>query len=126
LKTYIYASALNPGTLINKVGKYLKNNIDGAFKIKFGPMLCEIEMRMYYQIPNDPESFDEIHFLIDITSYANKLRINITENTKMEKTIGQLILTSDELQDLVLIRKKILKKIEDFISKEYADYDFIF
>ena len=122
----IYAEKLNPGTWINKIGKYLKANIDGAFKIKFNAMDCEVTMRMYYQIPGDPDSIQEIHFTIDITSYQNKIRINLTEDTLMEKTIGQIILGPDELVDLGLVRKKILTKIEKFIAKEYAMYDFIY
>lgn len=120
------AEKLNPGTWINKVGKYLKSNIDGAFKIAFKPMHCEVTMRMYYQVPKDPDSLDEMHFTIDITSYQNKLRINITEDTLMEKTIGQIILDPDELSDLDLVRKKILLRIKKAIAKEYAEYDFIY
>lgn len=120
------ASTFNAGSYINKVGKYLNKNIDGAFKMNFKPMECEVIMRMYYQVPNDPESLDEMHFIINITSYQNKLRVNLTEDTAMEKTIGQIILKPEELTDLQLVKKKVLEKIRKFIEKEYAEYDFIF
>ena len=122
----IYASKKDHGSLVNKIGKYLDKNIDGAFKIQFHPMNCEVTMRMYYQVPNHPETLDEMHFLIDITSYQNKVRINLTEVTAMEKTIGQLIFLDDELNDLTLVKKQILNKIKRFIDKEYAEYDFIY
>lgn len=123
---YISCAVTNSAGLVNKLGKYLNKNIDGAFKIKFSPMECEVTMRMYYQVPDEPETFNEMIFLIDITSYQNKLRINLTENTVMEKTIGQIILNDEELADFSLARKKILSLIEKFIGKEYAEYDFIY
>lgn len=120
------ASNANAGTAVNKVGKYLKKNIDGAFRIEFKPMECEITMRMYYQVPGDPDTFEEMHFLINITSYQNKLRVNLTEDTDMEKTIGQFIATDEEVHDLNLLKKKILTKIKRFIEKEYSEYEFVY
>lgn len=126
MKRQVYAAKQNPSAYINKVGKYLNSHIDGAFKIKFSPMHCDVTMRMYYQIPGDPNSLNEMHFTIDITAYQDKLRINLTEDTLLEKTIGQIILTVDQLADLGLVRKRILAKIEKFINKEFAEYDFIY
>lgn len=121
----IYASS-NKGNLVNRLGKYLNKNIDGAFKIEFKPMECIVTMRMYYQIPSIPDSLDEMHFIINITSYDNKLRVNITEDTEFEKTIGQVILSDFELTDFELARKKILTKLNHAIQKEYAEFDFVY
>lgn len=121
----IYASS-NNGSIVNKVGKYLKNNIDGAYKIKFSPMECEVTMRMYYQVPNEPDTTDEMQFFLNVTSYQNKVRVNITEDTAMEKTIGQVVLTPEELKDLNLAKRKILAKVRRFIEREYSEYDFIY
>jgi hypothetical protein len=125
MKRLIYAS-YSPGTLIKKVGKYLNDVIDGTYKIAFHPMECEIFMRMYYQIPNVKESFDEMKFIISVTSYQNKLRINLTEDDEYEKTIGQLILFPEELTDLPIVRKRVLQMIKKAISKEFREFDFIY
>jgi len=123
----VYASNKNGGSIVNKVGKYLKNNIDGAYKIEFHPMECEVTMKMYYQIPEDPShTVDEIDFIISIVGYQDRVRINLTEDTDMEKTIGQIILTDEDLADLSLAKKKVLTKIHRFIEKEYDGFDFIF
>lgn len=122
---YIYA-ATNRGTLVNKVGKYLKKNIDGAYKITFTSMTCEVLMRMYYQVEDNPDTFNEMDFEISITSYQNKIRVNITEVTKAEKTIGQIILTDEELNDLKLAQKRILQTLKRAIQKEYKDYIFVY
>lgn len=126
MKRYIRSATLNPGTCINKVGKYLNKNIDGAYKISFSPMHCEVKMRMYYQTPDDPDSFKEMKFIIDITSYQNKLRVNITEDTKNEKTIGQLILFPEELTDLPLVKYKVMETLIKSIDKEYKGFDFVY
>lgn len=126
MKRYIYAAKANPGTVVNKIGKYLNSNVDGAFKMTFYPMGCAVYMRMYYQIPQDPDSLKEMQFIIDITSYQNKIRINITENTAMEKTIGQVILKPEEYSDLMLIKRKVLLALRKAIGREYAEYDFVY
>lgn len=123
---YIYSSTSNAGQIVNRIGKYLKKNIDGAFKITFKPMSCEVVMRMYYQLEGDPETFNEMDFEINITSYQNKVRVNLTEITELEKTIGQIILKEDEVNDLNLAKKRILQTLKRAIAKEYQDYIFIF
>ena len=117
---------INPGQYVNKVGKYLRKNIDGAYKITFSPEQCSVLMKMYYQIPGDPDSFSEMDFIIDIATYANKLRVNITENDENEKTIGQLILDLFELGDLGTVKAKVMNKLIKSISKEYSEYDFVY
>lgn len=127
MKRLIYAaSSSNMTQYVNKIGKYLKKNIDGAFKIQFAPNECEILMRMYYQLPGEEESFEEMIFMIDIAAYSNKLRVNLTEDTDFEKTIGQIILTDDNLFDMKGIKERILSRIKDFIQTEYEDYDFVY
>lgn len=126
MKRYIYAAVKNSASIVNKVGKYLNKNIDGAFKIEFKSNECEVTMRMYYQVPDDPDSFEEMHFIINITSYQNKLRINLTEDTPMEKTIGQVILKEEELSDLSLVKYKVMSALKKAIAKEYKEYDFIY
>lgn len=122
---YIYARD-DMGSIVNKIGKYLKKNIDGAFKVTFSGMTCEVDMRMYYQVKDEPDTFNEMIFHINITSYQNKVRVNITEDTRMEKTIGQLILKQEELHDMGLVMKKVLQALKRAIAKEYADYDFVY
>lgn len=118
--------ATDRGSIVNKVGKYLKKHIDGAYKIKFSSMTCEVYMRMYYQVEGDPDTFNEMDFEISVTSYQNKIRVNITEITAMEKTIGQIILKDEELSDLKLAQKRIISELRRAINKEYSNYIFVY
>ena len=125
---YIYAksSSSNAGADVNRIGKYLKKHIDGAYKIKFLSMTCEVTMKMYYQIKDKPDTFNEMNFEINITSYQNKIRVNLTEITETEKTIAQIILKPEEVEDLTLAKKRILSTLRKAIEKEFKDYIFVF
>ena len=126
MKVRIYGSTGNSGTMVNKFGKYLKNHFVGAFKITFSSMSCQVYIRMYYQVPHKPESLKEMHFIIDITSYQDKLRVNLSEDTIMEKTIGQVILKEDDLSDMQIAQKKVFDKLIKCIKSEYEEFDFVF
>lgn len=126
MKIRIVASSKNQGSIVNKIGKYLNSHIDGAYKITFHTMECEVTMMMYYQIPGDPDSLDRMDFNINITSYQNKVRINLTETDEFEKTIGQIILSEDETHDLPLVQKKVLTQLKRSIAREYEEYDFVY
>ena len=110
--------------MVNRIGKVLYRRIDGAYKINFSPNTCDVYMFMYYQAPG--EDMKQMNFDISITTYQNKLRINITEITTMEKTIGQLIYKPEQIKDdqefFARVHRDIIKKIEH----EYEDYDFVF
>lgn len=110
---------------VNSLGKYLYKMLDGSYKIEFKPNKCIIHTRMYYQVPHE-DPLMEISFWIDITTYQNKLRLNLTEDTPMEKTIGQIIVTDKDLEDLTRLKIKVLKAIDKFISKEFDEYEFIY
>ena len=125
----IYASRSNAGEYVNKVGKYLKQTLDGAYKIKFSPMECQVFMEMLFEVPEDKKSYGEIKFEISIVSYQNKLRINITELTEREKTVGQIILKEldlENLSDLHQIKIMVVDKINKFLEKEYPGYYLVY
>ena len=38
----VYAANSSAGAYVNRIGKYLNQKLDGAYKIKFYPMECEV------------------------------------------------------------------------------------
>ena len=125
----IYAATSKAGSYVNRIGKYLKQNIDGAYKIKFSPMECEVFFQMLFEVPENIESYGEIKFAIIIVSYQNKLRINITEISEREKTVGQIILKDADLEnmtDFEEIRFRIINSINKFLEKEYPGYYLVY
>lgn len=117
---------LQPEQQVNRIGKYLYKTIDGAYKIKFGVMTCDIYMIMYYQTSGNSESFKEMRIDINITTYQKKIRVNVIEMTDYEKTLGCSVYKPDQIKVLSEARKLIYNDICKHISKAYSDYDFIF
>ena len=115
---------LEGGQLVNKFGKYLYRHIDGAYKIEFSVNTCDVYMFMYYQTTG--EEMREMRFDLSITTYQNKIRINITEITSMENTIGQIIYKPEELQDAQRATERVLRDVRKKIEKAYADYEFVY
>lgn len=121
---------------INRVGKYLYKNIDGAFKFKTGSNQCDVYFKLLYEVPyleripgKQKEGYNDLHEMIidlNITTYQNRLRVNILEVTPDERTIGSDVYKPELLENLnqafVIIYDKLCKRI----AKAYEDYDFIF
>ena len=97
------------GQKVNTLGKYINRHIDGAYKIKFSPNMCDVYMLMYFQEPGNPD-LQEMHFDINITTYQNKIRVNVTEISPHERTIGHDTFDEESLKDLNKALYKILNK----------------
>ena len=126
---------LQPNQVIPKVAKYLYKSIDSAYELKMGVNTADVFISVLYQLPiyvgvSKTRSYDsdvnEMKLNINLTTYAKKIRMNIIEISPEEKTLGFDLFNPEDLEDVVEARKKILNKIKKRISKEFADYEFIF
>ena len=116
---------------LNSVGKYIYKHIDGAYKIAFGPQTCDVYITMYYQPKEEYYQYRtsdmyEMKFDISLATYQNKIRINVTEMTDMERTIGQNIYKPEQLQDMNAAYPMIYDNICKHIEKAYEDFEFVF
>ena len=126
---------LQPNQIIPKVAKYLYRSIDSAYDLKMSVNTADVFISVLYQLPiyvgvSKTRSYDsdvnEMKLDINLTTYSNKIRMNIVEISPEEKTLGFDLFNPEDLEDVVEARKKILNKIKKRISKEFADYEFIF
>lgn len=126
---------LSSNQQVNRVGKYLYNNIDGAFKYKTSSNMCDVFFTLLYQLPLDMqepdkgEEYNDVHEItvdINITTYQNKVRVNVIEMTPMHRTLGYDLYEPYVLEDLENAKKRIFNKIIKRVSKAYSDYDFLF
>lgn len=120
---------------VNRVGKYLYNNLDGAFKYKTSSNTCDVYFTLLYQLPLDMQEpdkgkeYNDVHEItvdINITTYQNKVRVNVIEMTPMQRTLGYDLYEPYILMDLENAKKRIFNKIIKRVSKAYSDYDFLF
>lgn len=127
--------SLSANQQVNRVGKFLYKHIDGAFNYKKSSNMYDLYMTILYQLPVESqdkskgEEFNDLHEMtldINVTTYLNKVRINIIEMTPEEKTIGYDLYEPEKLEDLVKASEIILKKIHKRISREFREYEFLF
>lgn len=126
---------LSPAQQVNRVGKYLYKNLDGAFKIEFSPNMCDVYVTLLYQlpyldrIPGKGREYNDVHEMtlnLNITTYQNKLRVNVIEMTDEERTLGHDTYSPEKLINLSDAKDLIFNKVVKRVSKAYEDYDFIF
>lgn len=120
---------------INKVGKYLYKHIDSAYKYKISSNMYDVYIKVLYQIPmlskkprGGTEYSDVYEMVIDIniSTYQNKLRINLIEVDPDELTLDHFTVEVKGDADAQLLSKKILARIEKRLNKLYDGYEFIF
>lgn len=128
-------SKLSANQQVNRVGKYLYNNLDGAFKYKTSSNTCDVYFTLLYQLPLESrdeskgEEYNDVHEItvdINITTYQNKVRVNVIEMTPMQRTLGYDLYEPYILENLENAKKRIFNKIIKRVSKAYSDYDFLF
>lgn len=126
---------LQAGQQVNRVGKYLYKHLDGAFKIEFSPNTCDVYITLLYQlpyldrIPGKGKEYNSVHEMtldLNITTYQDKLRINVLETDENERTLGHNVYGPEYLIDLEQAKQLIFNNIVKKVSKAYEEYDFIF
>lgn len=111
-------------SMVNKVGKYLYEHIDGAYKFKKDRNTYDLFIDMQYQKrPQYTESppVEDMKINISITTYQNKVRVDTIEVTPMERTLGYDLFKPEELTDLADAQYKILRRVKARIQKAYPD-----
>lgn len=122
--------------LVNQVGRYLYNHIDGAYKTVKRPNTYDIYMTVYYQLPRlqqvpgrEKEGYNDMHEMklnISLTTYQNKIRVNIHEITPEEYTFSYMLIPPEQLQDITKAQKLIYDKVVQRIENHYKDWLFLF
>lgn len=116
---------LSANQQVNRVGKYIYKNLDGAFKFKTSSNTCDVYITLLYEVPGSND-VKEMTLDLNITTYQNKLRVNIIELTPQERTIGYDLYKPEDLMNLEEAKKTILQKVIKRISKAYEGYNFLF
>lgn len=128
---------LQAGQQVNRIGKYLYKHIDGAFRMQTSPNTCDVYVTVLYQIPPEflqkygikDEKYEQVYEMIinlNITTYQNKLRVNVIEMTDKEKTLGCDVYKPEILENLQQSAELIFNKVCKRISRAFKDYEFLF
>lgn len=135
--THTYIKAANQQVLpaskqVKRIGQYLYKHIDGAYDFKSSSNNYDVYFLLLYELrkelrqPGKDYPVQEMRININVTTYQNKVRINIIELTPQERTIGFDLYTPEKVQDLQKAYPVIIKKIYKRIYKAYEDYYFLY
>lgn len=135
--THTYIKAANQQILpaskqVKRIGQYLYKHIDGAYDFKSSSNNYDVYFLLLYELkkelrePGKDYPVQEMKIDINVTTYQNKVRINIIEITPKERTIGFDLYTPEKVQDLQRAYPVIMEKIYKRIYKAYGDYYFLY
>ena len=134
-----YYNRLPLPSQVKRLGKYLKDNLTGVYKVKEPPNEYVIYTTIMYQI--DPEvrkmmkryptelkgieeEIYEMNIYFNITTYSGKyIRVNIIQLDEYEITLGFLRLDRLDLMSLPDCKKKLLAYTKKVIEKRYEGYE---
>ena len=128
----IYSSKNVPpaSTVVNRVGKYLYNNLDGAYKFTKGPNTYDVYVTLLYELKEEyggvPNDVQEMTINISITTYKDKIRVNTIEMTPEERTLGFDLFPVESMEDPKLAMSIIQWKVGNRIRKAYKNYKILF
>lgn len=134
-KSNKYQPSIPSNLQVNKIGKYLYNNIDGAFKYSTSSNTCDVYFTLLYQIPywdripGKGKEYNDMHEMIiniNLTTYQNKIRLNILEMDPNERTLGSYSIPVKYWENLDILKSYILDKVNKSVVKAYSNYDFLF
>lgn len=119
------------GQAVNIIGKYLFKHIDGAYNFKKGANTYDVYFTILYQLKEDYRTdndtdMHEMNINISLTTYSDKLRMNIIEISPRENTLGFNTFSLSKFDDLQAGYELIMNTLRKRLSKEYQNYDFIF
>lgn len=117
---------------VKRIGQYLYKHIDGAYDFKSSSNNYDVYFLLLYELkkelrePGKDYPVQEMRININVTTYQNKVRINIIELAPKERTIGFDLYTPEKVQDLQKAYPVIMEKIYKRIYKAYEDYYFLY
>lgn len=117
---------------VKRIGQYLYKHIDGAYDFKSSSNNYDVYFLLLYELkkelrePGKDYPVQEMRININVTTYQNKVRINIIEITPKERTIAFDLYTPEKVQDLQKVYPVIMEKIYKRIYKTYEDYYFLY
>lgn len=117
---------------VKRIGQYLYKHIDGAYDFKSSSNNYDVYFLLLYELkkelrePGRDYPVEEMKININVTTYQNKVRINIIEITPKERTIGFDLYPPEKVQDLQKAYPVIMEKIYKRIYRAYEDYYFLY
>lgn len=126
---------LTPSQQVNNLGKYLRKNIDTCYKYEKSSNMYDVYFTILYEIPLDirkaydlDSSYDDLNEMnldLNLTTYSNKIRINILEVNNNFVPLGSKVFDPLKYSSYADMRSDIFMYLEKTLIRKYDGYDFI-
>lgn len=133
-----YYNRLPLPSQVKRLGKFLKDNLTGVYKVQEPPNEYIIYTTILYQV--DPElrkamkryekefhgieeDIYEMNIYFNVTTYSKYIRVNIIQLDDYEITLGYLRFEPKDLISLPYCKQKLLAYTKKVIEKKYAGYE---
>lgn len=131
------ANVPNLSKIVNSVGKYLYGKLDGSYSFKKYSNSCEVKSTILYQIPKEvsdkynlsKEEREQVNVMdvtVSITTYSNKVRVEVIEVSPEEKTIDFKTFKSNWFENVQTGLKYVYSFVTSSIEKEFEGYEVLF
>lgn len=126
---------LQASQLVNKVGRYLYKNMDGAFQMKSTSNTFDVYTTLLYELlpefqsprnSNEENDVQEMTLNLSITTYQNKIRLNIIEVDPNERTLGYFLYPPELFDNMETAFTKIQRDFNRTVTKKYERYEILF
>lgn len=133
-----YYNRLPLPSQVKRLGKYLKDHLEGVYKVQEPPNEYIIYTTILYQVAPEvrramkpyqkefqgiEEEIYEMGIYLNITTYGEYIRVNVIQLDEYEQTLGFLRLDHKDLMSLPYCKDKILRYTKKVIEKHYEGYE---
>lgn len=97
--------------------------------------MYDVYITVRYQVPyvegisdklRNSNDVNEMTVNLNITTYQNKIRVNLIEMSPKERTLGYDLYAPEKLENLEDAMHLIFNKVVKRLNKAYENYDFSF
>lgn len=131
------SKAFSPSQVPGRLGKSLYKKIDGSYSYKTTSNSSEVRFTVLYQIPpevserynlsqDEREKVNVMDLLLSITTYSNKIRVELVELSPKEKTVAFKTFPADLFIDMPKGTSSVVSFIRSSVYKEFDGYNVLF
>lgn len=123
---------------VKELGKYLKNNLEGVYKVEEPPNEYIVHTTILYMIkpevrqamkqyPTELKGIEdeiyEMNIYLNITTYGQYIRVNVIKDDAGQETLGYMRLEPQDLISMPHCQDKIVKYVKKRIENKYENYE---
>ena len=131
-KVYAAQKKLQAGQIVNSVGRYLYKHIDTAYNLKKSPNMIDVYFEIAYQLlpeyrkSKEDEEVNVMSININVTTYHNKIRVNVIEVSPGERSLGFDTFKPEIFENMDDGMKVVLDKVRNRMERAFKEYEFYF